>query len=66
MEVVIPLTYGYALLTRVLTLKMNYILKIGITCNFMCNFIGFGALSGKFAASASAGFMKNLRKDMFL
>ena len=25
----------------------------------------FGVLSGKFAAQASAGFAKNLRKDMY-
>ncbi len=46
--------------------NMNYILKIGIALAISCVIsLVFGALSGKFAASASAGFAKNLRKDMF-
>ena len=45
--------------------NMNYILKIGIALH-PCTSLVFGALSGKFAASAfSIGFAKNLRKRMF-
>lgn len=41
-------------------------MKIGIALAISCVIsLVFGALSGKFAASASAGFAKNLRKDMF-
>jgi ATP-binding cassette subfamily B protein len=46
--------------------NMSYIVKMGIALAISCVIsLIFGALSGKFAASASAGFAKNLRKDMF-
>ena len=62
MEVVIPLLMAMLIDKG----NMNYILKIGIALAISCVIsLVFGALSGKFAASASAGFAKNLRKDMF-
>ena len=62
MEVVIPLLMAMGIDAG----NMNYILKIGIALAISCVIsLVFGALSGKFAASASAGFAKNLRKDMF-
>lgn len=46
--------------------NMPYILKIGLILVFAAILsLFFGALSGKRAAKASAGFAKNLRKDMF-
>jgi ATP-binding cassette subfamily B protein len=45
---------------------MGYVVKIG-TALIICAILAlvFGALAGKFAATASAGFAKNLRLDMF-
>ena len=66
MEVVIPLLMAMLIDKGIDAGNMNYILKIGIARAISCvsSFV-FGALSGKFAASASAGCAKNLRKDMF-
>ncbi|MBQ8133105.1 MAG: ABC transporter ATP-binding protein [Clostridia bacterium] len=45
---------------------MNYILKTGlILAGVAFAALAFGALSGRFAAQASAGFAKNLRHDLF-
>ncbi|MGN1116147.1 MAG: ABC transporter ATP-binding protein [Candidatus Ornithomonoglobus sp.] len=45
---------------------MNYVTKIGIVLIICaCLALLFGVLAGKFAATASAGFAKNLRLDMF-
>lgn len=66
MEVVIPLLMAMLIDKGIDSGNMNYILKIGIALAISCVIsLVFGALSGKFAASASAGFAKNLRKDMF-
>ena len=66
MEVVIPLLMAMLIDKGIDAGNMNYILKIGIALAISCVIsLVFGALSGKFAASASAGFAKNLRKDMF-
>lgn len=66
MEVIIPLLMAMLIDKGIDAGNMNYILKIGIALAISCVIsLVFGALSGKFAASASAGFAKNLRKDMF-
>ena len=66
MEVVIPLLMAMLIDKGIDAGNMNYILKIGIALAISCVIsLVFGALSGKFAASASTGFAKNLRKDMF-
>ena len=45
---------------------MNYVYKMGFILVIVAMVaLCFGALSGKYAAKASAGFAKNLRKDMF-
>ena len=45
---------------------MPYTVRMGVTLTVAALFsLICGALSGRFAASASAGFAKNLRKDMF-
>lgn len=45
---------------------MDYVIRIGIIL-IVCALLAllFGALAGKYAATASAGFAKNLRYDMF-
>lgn len=45
---------------------INYVMKIGIVLIICaCFALLFGVLAGKYAATASAGFAKNLRLDMF-
>ena len=66
MEVIIPL-----LMARLIDLgidggDMSYILKIGFALVLSAIIsLFFGALAGKYAANASAGFAKNLRQDMY-
>ncbi|MBQ3054359.1 MAG: ABC transporter ATP-binding protein [Clostridia bacterium] len=46
--------------------NLNVVLKYGGIIVFLaCISLLFGALSGRFSAKASAGFAKNLRKDMY-
>ena len=66
MEVIIPL-----LMARLIDLgidqgNMDMIVRLGLALvlSTMVS-LAFGALSGKYAAAASAGFAKNLRKDMY-
>lgn len=66
MEVLIPFFMADLLDKGITDGNMNYILKMGlILCISAVISLLFGALAGKFAADASAGFAKNLRKDMF-
>ncbi len=66
MEVIIPYLMAQLIDYGINDGNMNFILKMGIMLALACVIsIVFGALSGKYAASASAGFAKNLRKDMF-
>ncbi|MGN0106956.1 MAG: ABC transporter ATP-binding protein [Hominilimicola sp.] len=66
MEVIIPYLMADLIDKGIDAGNMNYILKMGIALAISCVVsLVFGALSGKFAASASAGFAKNLRKDIF-
>lgn len=66
MEVLIPFFMADLLDKGVTDGNMNYILKMGlILCISALISLLFGALAGKYAADASAGFAKNLRKDMF-
>ena len=70
MEVIIP-TYMGKLLDDGINGNggegdMMYILKSGAALAVMCIFsLLFGVLAGKYAANASCGFARNLRKDMF-
>ena len=66
MEVFIPF-----LMAKIIDIGINggnvsYIVQMG-TILILCAILSliFGMLSGKFAAKASAGFAKNLRKEMF-
>ena len=66
MEVVIPFLMASLIDFGIDKGDMNYILKIGIALIISCGAsLLFGALSGKYAAIASAGYAKNLRKDMY-
>ena len=66
MEVIIPLLMAKIIDVGIANSDVNYIVKMGIflTISAIMSLI-FGMLSGAFAAKASAGFAKNLRKAMF-
>ena len=66
MEVIIPLLMAMLIDYGIDGKDLGYIWRMGIflVVSAMISLL-FGALSGKFAASASAGFAKNLRKDMY-
>ncbi len=66
LEVIIPLLMAMLIDNGIDKGDMGYIGKMGAILAVAC-FVSllFGALSGKFAASASAGFARNLRKDMY-
>lgn len=66
MEVVIPFLMASIIDKGVEAGDMNHVIKIGSIMIIMAMFsLTFGALAGKYAASASTGFAKNLRKTMF-
>ena len=66
MEVLMPLLMSKLIDNGIEKGDMNYVWWMG-TLLLVCMFISmaFGALSGREAAKASAGFAKNLRHDMF-
>jgi len=66
LEVIIPLLMAYIIDKGIEQGDMYVIAKTGIILIILVIFsLTCGALSGKYAASASAGFAKNLRKKMF-
>ncbi|WP_040214569.1 ABC transporter ATP-binding protein [Clostridium polynesiense] len=66
MEVIIPLLMANLIDYGIDEGNMLYIIKMGTALLISAAFsLLFGALAGKKAASASAGFAKNLRKDMY-
>lgn len=66
MEVIIPMLMALLIDNGINNSDMGYIKRVGALLVLSCVVsLIFGALSGKFAASASAGFAKNLRKDMY-
>lgn len=66
MEVIIPLLMANIIDIGISDGNIQYIIRIGIILIIAALLsLAFGVLSGKYAASASAGFAKNLRKDMF-
>ena len=66
LEVLIPLQMARIIDIGIKNSNINYILKEGIilvliaTCSLL-----FGILAGNYASVASAGFSKNIRKDIF-
>lgn len=66
MEVIIPLLMSKLIDYGINKSDMNYILKMGAVLIFCCVVsLLMGAFAGNFAAKASSGFAKNLRKDMY-
>ena len=66
LEVLMPFMMAWIIDDGINKKDMNFIIKIGIILVIM-SFISLvaGVLAGKYAASASAGFAKNLRMDIF-
>ena len=66
MEVIIPMLMSKIIDVGIPNKDIKYILEIGIflTISAIMSLV-FGMLSGRFAAKASSGFAKNLRKGMF-
>ena len=66
MEVIIPLLMARIIDVGIQNSDIDYILEMGILLiiSAIMSLI-FGMLSGRFAAIASAGYAKNLRKEMF-
>ena len=66
LEVIIPLLMAKIIDEGVYNGQLETVWKIGLALVF-CALLSltFGTLSGKFAAKASAGFAKNLRKDLY-
>ena len=66
MEVILPMLMAMVIDNGVNVGDMNYVLKMGVLM-LVVAFISLsgGALCGKYAAIASTGFSKNLRKTMF-
>ena len=66
MEVIIPMLMARLIDYGIQAQNLGYIWKMGILLAVIAMIsLMFGVLSGKFAARASAGFAKNLRKDMY-
>lgn len=66
MEVLIPYLMAGIIDVGLKQADMSYTVRMGIFLVIAASFsLAFGALSGKYAAKASAGFAKNLRKDLF-
>ncbi len=66
LDVLIPYLMSYLIDEGIKKSNMNNILLYGglLVCGAIVALV-FGALSGKYAARASAGFASNLRKDMY-
>ena len=66
LETIIPLLMANLIDDGVYGGEMNLIYKIGLEL-ILCAVLSliFGVLSGNFAAKASSGFAKNLRKDLY-
>lgn len=66
MEVMIPFFMAWIIDVGLQEGDLPYTIKIGVVLVAAALLsLLFGVLSGKYAAKASAGFAKNLRKDMF-
>lgn len=66
LEVIIPTLMASLIDKGIEAHNMDYTVRMGIILAALCVLsLLFGALSGKMAATASAGFAKNLRHDMY-
>ena len=65
-EVIVPIMMANLIDYGIMETNLPYIYKMGALIVAMCLVsLTLGALAGKYAAMAAAGFAKNLRKDMF-
>ncbi|GFI62262.1 putative ABC transporter ATP-binding protein [Clostridiales bacterium] len=66
LEVAVPLIMANLIDYGINMGDINYVIKTGIILVILCMLsLLFGAMSGSYAASASAGFAANLRQDMY-
>lgn len=66
MEIAIPLLMGWIIDNGVEKGNMQYVLTVGAVMVVVSVFaLTFGVLAGKYAARASSGFARNLRKAMY-
>lgn len=66
MEVLIPFQMANIIDIGIQGQDLSYILEVGLVLVVMAMLaLLFGALAGKFAAEAGAGYAKNLRHDIF-
>ncbi len=66
MEIAIPLLMGWIIDNGVEKGNMKYVVTIGAVMVIVSIFsLTFGVLAGKYAARASSGFARNLRKGMY-
>lgn len=66
MEMIIPLLMAKLIDNGIDAGDMGYILKIGVLLCVCClASLAFGVLAGHYAASASTGFARNLRQDLY-
>ena len=66
MEVIIPILMAFLIDKGIDKGNMSYIMSMGVLVLISSVIsLAFGALSGKHAAYASAGFARNLRRDMY-
>lgn len=66
MEILVPILMAEMIDQGIANGNMSVIVKIGLVLVLACLFsLGFGFLAGHFAARASTGFAKNLRKTMY-
>lgn len=65
-DIIIPLFMAKMIDNGISANNMNVVVKIGLVLALMCTFsLAFGFLAGHFAAHASSGFAKNLRRIMY-
>ncbi len=65
-EVIVPILMANLIDFGITKSNMTYILQTGALIIVLClASLSLGALAGKYAAKAAAGFAKNLRRDMY-
>ena len=66
MEVIIPFQMSYIIDIGIQGQDLGYVIRMGILMAIVAMLaLFFGAMAGKFAAQAGAGYAKNLRHDIF-
>ena len=66
MEVIIPFQMSYIIDIGIQGQDLGYVVKMGILMALVAMLaLFFGAMAGRFAAQAGAGYAKNLRRDIF-